>query len=366
MGLVDFESMSTGSDVVHLIAAWFGSIPVVMLVPVVLKARYLRVNFPRLVGSRCSRTSKQKFKNIQHEYRALVALIYVVVGLFLTILVLGFVALAIYANCKTWVAEELRQRGANPTFWALFHVTGSLLQMGLPFFKDGLIWVNSDAMVCLVLPLVMAMSNTALPIVLRFVVWLLHKITKRPEFKFLLVYPRECCTLLFPPVQTRVLIIMWLGMVTLQITTMVGLCHNFPVMAGKNGGQMLLTALLEAFNERATGFPAVDHTGSHPAFVWLVVFYMSASTYPFILSLQETASKNELFTWRKLYAEDIKREEVPRNADGRRSMDIARPASVALPTRMSFDARRPPSSRLSRSLTGIPNHAPGSIRIPRV
>ncbi|KAH3762010.1 High-affinity potassium transport protein [Pelomyxa schiedti] len=337
MGTLDFQGLSNASKGLHIVFMWLGGVPTLVLVPVILKIIFLRNHFSHNVH----KAGSKLFRSLAVEYEALVFLAAILVLFLLFFLGLGFLVLGLYVNFDTKIRDSLLARNTNPTWWAFFHVNGAFFQAGFPFFSDGLMPYNTNTVIVLTLFVLMAVGNTALPIYLRFFVWVFWRVTHRPSFKFLLVYPRECSTHLFPAVITRVLGISWTILLIAQIIVFWVLNRDMPLLVECNNGNCtgwgrFLISLLEAINtrqthnpilifvltvSRATGFPVVDVSQTHQAYQFIILFFMTTSAYPFIVTLKSSSVRYESKFWTNLLARDVITEVVERTPTGKRSLD---------------------------------------------
>eukprot|EP01105_Mastigella_eilhardi_P003221 TRINITY_DN1415_c0_g1_i11.p1 TRINITY_DN1415_c0_g1~~TRINITY_DN1415_c0_g1_i11.p1 ORF type:complete len:929 (-),score=186.30 TRINITY_DN1415_c0_g1_i11:652-3054(-) len=320
MGFIDFEHISEAGKALHVVFMWLGGVPTIMLVPIILKLLYLRKHFWTAIKKR---QGTDKFKNLFYEYEALWFLMIIVICYTIGLILIGFLVLALYANLDKHARHVIiHEHHANPTWWAFFHINGAFFQAGFPFFSDGLFQFNTCTVPVLILFAEMALGSTALPFLLRVIVWAMWKITRRPSFKFLLVYPRECCTHLFPAIQSRILVVSWLAMLFAQMLLFPLLDIHDPAVLHGNGWERFLITLLESINTRATGFPVVDVSQAHQAYQFIILLFMTTSAYPFIVSLRSTEKAHSFSFWKSIFVHDYVAENVARDASGRRSTEL--------------------------------------------
>eukprot|EP00727_Mastigamoeba_balamuthi_P005336 m51a1_g14800 putative trk2p (617) ;mRNA; f:535233-537606 len=320
---VGFHSLTQSGKALHIVASLLGSLPLTIVLPIVLKYRWMRKHFrDDELKEPFDPHVPSKFMTPKMEMRALRTIGVVVCIFYAALFGVSFAGLALYARFSPGVHAELRSRGADSTFWAFFHAWGSALQTGFPFFIDGMKPFNRDTFICVFLFFIMALGNTALPFALRFIVWAMHHLTGRPVWKYLLVFPRACCTHMFAAMQTRVLGITWVAFLVLTFSCFVGMNHDYPALANHTAWQCTTLGLVETLDSRATGFPFVEPYDTHPAYQALLIFLITSAAYPFIYQSTKSivSEVNEAST---KYHET---EEAPQNGGAQAQQQQAAPA----------------------------------------
>lgn len=137
-------------------------------------------------------------------------------------------------------------------------------------------------------------GNTGFPCMLRFVIWLLSKITPREsgtweELKFLLDHPRRCFTLLFPTDATAWLFWILVGLNGLDVILYIVLDLHDPVVTEIGSvGYRLLNGLFQASSTRTAGFSTVNLADLHPGIQVSYMVMMYISVFPIAISVRRT------------------------------------------------------------------------------
>jgi Trk-type K+ transport system membrane component len=97
---------------------------------------------------------------------------------------------------------------------------------------------------------------TGFPLLFRLYIWVLWKITKSPDFQFILEKPRLCYIALFPARQTRILLVV---VILIQFfSTFYPLIVDYNRLEGFNFPQRLLINFFQSVSTRNAGLTAID------------------------------------------------------------------------------------------------------------
>lgn len=169
--------------------------------------------------------------------------------------------------------------------YSFFQVAGAWANTGMSLVDQNMIPFQRAYPVILALVFLVLAGNTALPIFLRFTIWLLMKCfpkysRTRESLVFLLHHPRRCFISLFPARQTWLLliivlvmnIVLWGGDLLLNI--------GLPVTDTIPVGIRVIISLLQASAVRSAGFQAIAIATLAPAAQVLYLIMMYISVYP--------------------------------------------------------------------------------------
>lgn len=164
-------------------------------------------------------------------------------------------------------------------WYAAFNVISAYTNTGTSLLDESMVPFQRTYSWILVVGFLILAGNTAFPVFLRFVIWVMSKITpKQGRFsetlQFLLDHPRRCFIYLFPSHQTWILVFM---LVVLNITDLVGflvLDIGTPVIEALPAGVRIIDGLFQAFAVRAAGFAIVPLADTAPALKVLYVVMM--------------------------------------------------------------------------------------------
>lgn len=131
--------------------------------------------------------------------------------------------------------------------------------LGFTLTPDSMLSFKDATWPLLVMTFLAFAGNTCYPVLLRLVIWTMHKVspkqsTVQEPLRFLLDHPRRCYTLLFPGKTTWILfaILFILNFVDVVLIIVLDL-HNESVTDGLPPGPRVLAALFQAASSRHTG-----------------------------------------------------------------------------------------------------------------
>jgi Trk-type K+ transport system membrane component len=167
----------------------------------------------------------------------------------------------------------------NGGWYAAFNVVSAYTNTGTSLLDESMVPFQRTYGWVIVVGLLILAGNTAFPIFLRSIIWILSKVTpKQSRFnetlQFLLDHPRRCFIYLFPSAQTWILVAM---LVILNVTDLVGflvLDIGTAVIEAIPAGTRVLDGLFQAFAVRAAGFSIVPLAETAPALKVLYVVMM--------------------------------------------------------------------------------------------
>lgn len=230
------------------------------------------------------------------EYRALNALLWLVASYHIAIQVVSFVVIAPYMSLPKWASDfvppALFRVVAVPWF-SLFQVVSAYTNTGTSLVDQSMVpFQTAYPMIFFMIFCILA-GNTAFPIMLRFLIWIITKLVPRDSrldetLHFLLDHPRRCFVYLFPSYQTwfllTILVIMnftdWFCFLVLDIGN--------PDIDSIPIGTRVVAGLYQAIVVRAAGFGIVPLARIAPAVKVIYVIMMYVSIYPIALSVRST------------------------------------------------------------------------------
>ncbi|KAI4687990.1 uncharacterized protein J4E84_004918 [Alternaria hordeiaustralica] len=234
------------------------------------------------------------------EYRALQALLLILVGYQIFWYLLGITFLIPYAyrdDTKSTLYQE--QPGAiNPGWWAYFATVTEFSNGGLNVLNANFVPFSGNAYVLLVAACLAFAGQTQFPILLRITIWVLKKILPkesriRNTMQFLLQHPRRCFIYLFPKRETVYLFLVQLG---IDITAW--LCFEIlnigmPDVEALSTGARVVDGLFMASGLRTSGAYIINMSSLAPACLVAYLVIMYISIYPMTLVLRKTNTYEE-------------------------------------------------------------------------
>ncbi|KAI0250923.1 cation transport protein-domain-containing protein [Lactifluus subvellereus] len=222
------------------------------------------------------------------EFRALNTLLWIVGFYHISVQLLGYTIIAPYMSSNKWKNDfrpPQQHRPIIPAWFSAFQVVSAYTNAGMSLVDQSMVpFQRAYPMIFAMISLILA-GNTAFPIFLRFLVWIIAKLVPRNSqlnetLHFLLDHPRRCFIYLFPSHQTwfllTVLIILnttdWFFFLLLDLGNKA--IESIPV------GVRVIDGMLQAAAVRAAGFAIVSLSSLAPAVKVLYVIMMYISVYP--------------------------------------------------------------------------------------
>lgn len=137
------------------------------------------------------------------EYRSLKTLAVVIVSYYVGIHLISALAMIGWIMKENEWGDVVRADGVGRPWWAIFTSGSAFNDVGFTLTPDSMQSFATAVFPMLFFAITIIIGNTGFPCALRFVIWILSKISRpatalREELLFLLDHPRRCFTLLFP------------------------------------------------------------------------------------------------------------------------------------------------------------------------
>eukprot|EP00667_Euglena_gracilis_P002669 EG_transcript_2675 len=274
---IDIAQLHFGSLWVLLVMMTLGNQVLMSSAPILIREFYFRRAF------RAAKAANKEILKNNVEFRALQSIRRISLGIYTMVILLSFTILAPWLTYAQ--ADIFRERQVDPVWFAWFLVNSAWCNCGFTPFYDNLVMFRTDHMVLLVTSLLILLGNTTYPVLLRFVVYCLHRLyPKYTPYKFLLQYPRRCCTHLFQGIHTKVLLLFVAVFTIVQYATIMGFQFN-DSFADMPPVARSLCSWFQAVSTRTGGFNAVDMALLAPAIQLIQAILMYVSSYPLISGL---------------------------------------------------------------------------------
>lgn len=234
------------------------------------------------------------------EYRALQALLFILVGYQVFWYTVGTVFLVPYAyrSSTRAILREAQPGGLNPGWWAFFATVTEFANGGLNVLNANFIPFSGKPFILITAGCLAFLGQTQFPIFLRLTIWIMKKICpKNSRFRntldFLLQHPRRCFLYLFPSKETWFLLFI---QITIDITAW--LCFEIlnigmPDIEALPTGTKILDGLFQATGLRTSGAYIISFSSLAPACLVAYVIIMYISSYPMVLTLRKTNTYEE-------------------------------------------------------------------------
>ncbi|OAX36883.1 hypothetical protein K503DRAFT_857719 [Rhizopogon vinicolor AM-OR11-026] len=235
------------------------------------------------------------------EYRALNALLWLVAGYHVGIQLISFVVIAPYMSMSKWESDfepPALFRKVSPTWFSLFQVVSAYTNAGTSLVDQSMVPFQTAYPMIFFMILCILAGNTAFPVMLRFLIWIITKLVPRNSrlqetLHFLLDHPRRCFVYLFPSYQTWFLLTMLVIMNFTDWFSFMVLDIGNPDIDSIPLGTRFVAGLLQAIAVRAAGFGIVPLARIAPAVKVIYVIMMYVSVFdcprdPIALSVRST------------------------------------------------------------------------------
>lgn len=227
------------------------------------------------------------------EYRAIKLLIKILVVYYFGFHVIALCMFVGYISVDGAKALEMRDFGISPAWWGLFTAQSVFNDLGLTLTPNSMSSYNKSVYVLIVSSFFIVIGNTGFPVFLRFIIWLLFKLSRplslyKESLGFLLDHPRRCFTMLFPSIPTWWLFSILVVLNAVDLILFVILDFNSDYLSSTPRGYRVLDGLFQAFSTRTAGFSCLTVANLHPAVQVSYMIMMYISVLPLAISIRRT------------------------------------------------------------------------------
>uniref|UniRef100_A0A060T5Z8 Potassium transport protein n=1 Tax=Blastobotrys adeninivorans TaxID=409370 RepID=A0A060T5Z8_BLAAD len=227
------------------------------------------------------------------EYRALKLLAQILIAYYVGFHIIGVVLILPWAVRSAGYAQIIRESGITPVWWSFYTSQTSFNDLGFSMTPDSLQSFKNAPYLLLVSSFLIVIGNTGFPVMLRFIIWILFKITPKygrthESLGFLLDHPRRCFTMLFPSNITWLLftVLVLLNGIDLVFFIILDLGNDY--VADIPVGYRIICGLFQAFSTRTAGLQVLDVSQLHAAIQVSYVIMMYISVLPVAISIRRT------------------------------------------------------------------------------
>lgn len=227
------------------------------------------------------------------EYRALKVLAKILVWYYVGWHVLAVVLLLPWGVESTRFRPKFESEGYTPAWWGFFSAASSFNNLGITLTPNSMSSFSSSLYVLIIVPFFMIIGNTGFPVFLRFIIWVMFKISKpygrmRETLGFLLDHPRRCFTLLFPSGPTWWLFGVLMALNIIDTVLFLILDLNNPYVISIPVGYRIMSGFFQAVATRTTGFGILSIGDLHPAVLVSYTIMMYINVFPVAMSVRHT------------------------------------------------------------------------------
>lgn len=214
-------------------------------------------------------------ENQVRKLKSLKVLSYVVYSYIIVVHAVGITSIAVYLNLIPSAKQKLKQKGLKISTFSVFTIVSTFSNCGfLPDNENMIIFKKNTGLLLLLIPHIL-LGNTLYAACLRFLVFLLRKITRKEEFKFMLRnYGELGYEHLMSGVDSLYLAISVLGFIAMQMTVFCCLQWDSEVVGGLSFYEKIVGSLFQVVNSRHTGESVVDLSAVSPGLLLLFLIMM--------------------------------------------------------------------------------------------
>lgn len=227
------------------------------------------------------------------EYRSLKSLAVILVSYYWFWSILGYICLVPWIIRTNFYGEVVDAVSQNRTWWGFFTATSSFNDVGFTLTPDSMVSFQTAIFPLLLMSFLILIGNTAFPIMLRWIIWLVSKIVPQgsgiwEELKFLLDHPRRCFTLLFPAHATWWLFWILVLLNGIDLLFFIILDFGNPIVTDLPPNIRVLDGWFQAASTRTAGFACVNLADLHPGIQISYLVMMYISVFPIAISVRRT------------------------------------------------------------------------------
>ncbi|KAJ4356643.1 uncharacterized protein N0V89_004679 [Didymosphaeria variabile] len=170
--------------------------------------------------------------------------------------------------------------------------------LGLTLTPDSMVTFQDAQWPMIFLSFLAFAGNTCYPCLLRFVIWVMYKLTPqesamKASLQFLLRHPRRCYTLLFPSRPTWILFGILFALNFIDVLLIIVLDLHNPVVSSLPAGPRVAAAIFQAASSRHTGTASFNLADVHPAVQFSLLVMMYISIYPIAIAVRASNTYEE-------------------------------------------------------------------------
>ncbi|KAL5699443.1 hypothetical protein ACHQM5_030347 [Ranunculus cassubicifolius] len=214
------------------------------------------------------------------KYNSIRYLGYVVLGYLAIVLVTGSIMVAVYLRFISSASDVLKKKGLQQFTFTVFTVVSTFASCGfVPTNENMVVFKNNSGLLLILIPQVL-LGNTLYPSCLRFVIWLLGKLTRKAEFEYMLKNTGQMGYLhLLPRQHSLLLVFTVFGFILIQFILFCAMEWSSGALDGMKSYHKIVGALFQTINTRHTGESIVDLSIISPAVLVVVVVMMYLPPY---------------------------------------------------------------------------------------
>ncbi|KAL7716156.1 Sodium transporter [Entamoeba marina] len=221
------------------------------------------------------------------ETKTSIILLITIISYYITVEIVGSVLILLFTIRDK---DTFDKNNVNWIWFSVYHANSAFGNAGLSLFTNNLVNFQQNPPFLLTTAILIFLGNTAYPIVLRGITFVLKIIFQRTRhnktFQYILKYPRRCTTHIFPTKPTGWLIAMFILILSFEFIAETALdfsrFKNIPI------GHRIVCIFFQSASTRTAGFNVLDFSEIAPACFVIMLGFMYLSSYPTAVTLRET------------------------------------------------------------------------------
>ncbi|BFG14379.1 hypothetical protein CerSpe_006530 [Prunus speciosa] len=244
------------------------------------------------------------------KYNSIRFLGYVVLGYLLVVHIGGSILVSLYFTLVPSAKHVLEKKGIEIQTFAVFTTVSTFSNCGfVPTNENMIVFKNNSGLLLLLLAQLL-LGNTLYPACLRFLIWVLEKITKRVEFSYMLKnYKDMGYSHLLSSLRSFLLALTVLGFIVVQVILFCAMEWKSEAMDGLTAYQKFVASIFQTMNSRHAGESVIDLSVISPAILVLFVVMMYLPPYttflPTTSDCEDSASAKGIPNPRKTLVESL-------------------------------------------------------------
>ncbi|XP_059636920.1 sodium transporter HKT1-like [Cornus florida] len=230
------------------------------------------------------------------KYNSIKCLGYVVLCYLLVVHISGSTLISLYTSLVPSARQVLKNKGLHILTFSVFTTVSTFANCGFVPTNENMIVFKNNSGLLLILITQILLGNTLYPTCLRFVIWVLERITRREEFGYVLKNYRSLgYGHLFSWMRCCFLGVTVFGLVLVQFILFCSMEWNSEAMEGLSSYQKIVGSLFVVMNSRHSGESVVDISSLSPAILVVFVVMMYLPPYTSFLPIKdgEEEQRNE-------------------------------------------------------------------------
>ncbi|KAJ8767436.1 hypothetical protein K2173_017480 [Erythroxylum novogranatense] len=205
---------------------------------------------------------------------------YVVLAYLLVVHLVGSTLVVSYLSANPSAKGVITLKGINKLIFSVFTTVSTFTNCGfVPTNENMIVFRKNSGLLLLLIPQVL-LGNTLYAPSLRFLLWVLEKLTKQVKFKHILMNTREIgYDHLLSGLRSSFLVATVLGFIFLQLAVFCSMEWNSEAMKGLSGYEKFVSSLFQVVNSRHAGESVFDISTVSPAILVLFVVMMYLPPY---------------------------------------------------------------------------------------